>query len=272
GADSVQSTRFKSALLGISQQFAVEGPVQQPTTPLDLAHLYQAVRNGVDPWISLPTRMRSYINMAGWRQSDPADTFVPIGAYPIFDQPMYEAVRDLSTDYLIPNIQLVPDNTVALLKENRRFIEAYMVGLNHEMARECNWRGYPLLDFRGSFFRQFWDVRDRLKPANVTDAAWIEQSRDIPEIHGWSRHAALGDHPNHATATAQDKLVLLLRGQLLLRFRNVVIYAHRAKWQLDSNGQPDTGKPRALAPSGAANERYPLYSASVAPDVTFLGF
>ena len=43
------------------------------------------------------------------------------------------------------------------LETNPRFIESYMVGLNHEMARELLWREYPT-DQRGTCFRQFWDL------------------------------------------------------------------------------------------------------------------
>ena len=33
-----------------------------------------------------------------------------------------------------------------------------MTGLNHEFGRELLWREYPT-DQRGSYFRQFWDVK-----------------------------------------------------------------------------------------------------------------
>ncbi len=39
-----------------------------------------------------------------------------------------------------------------LLRTNNRFIEAYLVGLNHEMGRELLWREYPT-DQRGTYFR-----------------------------------------------------------------------------------------------------------------------
>jgi hypothetical protein len=44
------------------------------------------------------------------------------------------------------------------LARDRPFLEAYMVGLNHELARELLWREFPT-DQRGGYFRQFWDVR-----------------------------------------------------------------------------------------------------------------
>ena len=57
-----------------------------------------------------------------------------------------------------PNINLIPPNSITLVETNQRFIESYMVGLNHEFARKLLWREYPT-DQRGSYFRQFWDVK-----------------------------------------------------------------------------------------------------------------
>ena len=64
----------------------------------------------------------------------------------------------------MPNIHLVEPDSVTLLETNQRFIESYMVGLNHEFARELLWREYPT-DQRGSYFRQFWDVRKKIAEA-----------------------------------------------------------------------------------------------------------
>ena len=83
--------------------------------------------------------------------------------YPQFDLPMYQPLVDLRPSYFLPNINLIEPNSITLLETNQKFIEAYMVGLNHEMARELLWREYPT-DQRGSYFRQFWDVSGYLRP------------------------------------------------------------------------------------------------------------
>ena len=54
-----------------------------------------------------------------------------------------------------------------------------MVGLNHEFARELLWREYPT-DQRGSYFRQFWDVRGVLDTERLSPDAVQEKLRDIP--------------------------------------------------------------------------------------------
>jgi hypothetical protein len=79
-------------------------------------------------------------------------------AYPVLDLPMYKPLADMSSELFLPNINLIPENSITLLENNQKFIESYMVGINHEMSRELLWREYPT-DQRGSYFRQFWDVR-----------------------------------------------------------------------------------------------------------------
>ena len=107
-------------------------------------------------------------------------------AYPVIDMPMYEPLKDLSAELFLPNINLIEQNSITLLETNQRFIEAYMVGLNHEFARELLWREYPT-DQRGSYFRQFWDVARLLRRRrNLDDEALKEKLRDIPPLHTWS--------------------------------------------------------------------------------------
>ena len=71
---------------------------------------------------------------------------------PSFPQPMYEALRDLSQELLLPGLDtVVPDTRARAARPIARFVEAYMVGLNVEMARELLWRGFPT-DQRGTYF------------------------------------------------------------------------------------------------------------------------
>jgi hypothetical protein len=85
------------------------------------------------------------------------DVLHPIIWYPEFHRPMYHFLKELSQEYILPGLENIPQNTVGLLQTNRRFIEAFMVGLNHEMASELRWREFPT-DLRGTYFRSFWDT------------------------------------------------------------------------------------------------------------------
>ena len=132
-------------------------------------------------------------------------------AAPKFPQPMYESLRDLSQQLLLPGLETVEPNSVLGLETNSRFVEAYMVGLNFEMGRELLWRGYPT-DQRGTYFDRFWDSRSSGGGA------------DVNPIHGW-HDRPLGDPQ---TAPAGDRFVMLMRSALLRRYPTAVIYAAKA--------------------------------------------
>jgi hypothetical protein len=174
---------------------------------------------------------------------------------PSFPQPMYEPLRDYAPDLLLPGMDQVPSNTIALLKTNPELIEAYMVGLNHEMSRELLWRGFPT-DQRGTYFRQFWDAGGDELPS--TDAE-REARFDITRITSWAADSRLGSHSARGSAVGQ--MVLLIRGDLLRRYPRAMVYALESVWSAD-------GTRRELG----TVERYPIFRATQAPDITMLGF
>ena len=88
-------------------------------------------------------------------------------AHPRFPYPMYEPLHRYDREWMVPGLGLIPRPDMAtLLQTNNSFIEAYLVGLNHEMARELLWREYPT-DQRGTYFSSFWTGRAgaRRRPA-----------------------------------------------------------------------------------------------------------
>lgn len=174
---------------------------------------------------------------------------------PEFPQPMYEPLRDYFQGMLLPGLDQIPPNTIALLETNQKFIEAYLVGLNHEMSRELLWRGYPT-DRRGTYFRQFWDIRGRSLPSTP---AQREQLKDITAIATWADNSHLGEHAGRGSA--EGHMVLLIRGDLLRRYPRAIIYAVEAVWSGD-------GTRRELG----VTEQYPMFRATQAPDITMLGF
>jgi hypothetical protein len=84
--------------------------------------------------------------------TEPEETPPPFA--PRFTRPAYELLRDYFPDLLLPGMSGVPANTVALLQTNPAFIEAFMVGLNHEIVREPVWRGFPIAR-RATLFQRF---------------------------------------------------------------------------------------------------------------------
>jgi hypothetical protein len=242
-------------------------PADPPLAPaLDLTALKTTVIARLNPAVTVPARMGSIIAMPGGVPWFPADPIEPIMAAPAFPQPMYQPLRDLNQDYLLPGVELIPPNTLGAVVANHAFIEAFMVGLNHEMARQLLWNGYPT-DQRGSYFRQFWDVAGYLPQAgDPTDPAQLTEAlKDIPPINTWPTTRALGDNENRPSVVG-DNVVLLIRGELLRRYPNTVIFAGKARAALQ--GEPsDNG--RAL---DETDERFPIFRGTLQPDITFFGF
>ena len=260
--DSPEAARFREAVGAVSQELQAPTPDPPPPPPADLPALHATLLSRLDPNVTVPARMAALVAVAGrlgWSFEDPIE---PIMAAPEFPQPMYEPLRDLDQSLLLPGVELIPPDTLGLLVTNHRFIEAYIVGLNHEMARQLLWEDYQT-DQRGSYFRQFWDVRSYVPtPADPTDPDQLrEKLKDIRPIHTWPLANQLGGNQNRPEI-AGDKLVLLLRGELLHRYPNTVIYAAQAQW----NG---AGQPRVIDDD---HHRYPLFRGTLSPDITFVGF
>lgn len=230
---------------------------------LDLTSTAAVVLSRLEPAVTVQSRMGAIISMRDgvpWFAADPLE---PIMAAPAFPQPMYIPLRDLNQDYLLPGAELVPPDSLGAVVTNHAFIESYLVGLNHEMARQLLWNGYPT-DQRGSYFRQFWDVAGYVpQPGDPTDPGQLaELLKDIPPINTWPLATQLGSNENRADVVP-DSVVLLVRGELLRRYPNTVIFAGKAK--AGSGG--DNG--RVL---DETDERFPIFRGTLSPDITFFGF
>jgi hypothetical protein len=177
------------------------------------------------------------------------EPFEPILAAPNFPAAMYEELKALSTDWLLPGAELVPPNNVFALSTNSAFVAAFMMGINHEMGRELLWREFPT-DQRGTYFRHFWDRR------GTADFG----KSDISEpIHKWKRD--LGQD-----LSTGELLVVVLRADFLRRYPRTMIYAIRAK-------HTGPGKARELDnEQDAKNIATFLFRGSIEPEIVFFGF
>jgi hypothetical protein len=201
---------------------------------------------------------------------------VPVMAYPDMKEAMYKPLSDMSSDLFVPNLGLVPPNTISLMLTNPPFIEAYMAGLNHEFARELLWREYPT-DCRGTPFRQFWDVATIPATPGETARQRAERLKDIPPLHKWSPTTPLGSHDQRASAAGAEHVVLVIRGDLLKRYPNTIVYAQDAVWSTDPKHANelalyDEDGTKALNSLLDPRIHYPMFVAPVAPDLTFIGF
>lgn len=221
------------------------------------------IRTTILPSNAIHQRLSRYITASG----NGAQSIKPVMAAPKFRQPMYEHLKQISPEYIIPNIASIPNNTLTILQTNQKFVEAYMAGLNHEMARELLWREFPT-DQRGTYFKQFWDVSGFVNTGNLTDAQLEAQLATIPPMDAWGT-TALG---THTVSTIASPMVLLVRGDLLKKYPNTVIYAQKAAWARNPDNTINFNEPRLLDNTSSGNIKYPLFQASIDPDIVMIGF
>lgn len=234
----------------------------------DVSGLSQNIASFIDPKQLILSRISSTITLnvlniaTGEYERQNVDNLKPIMAYPKFDEPMFRELKKLSQEYILPNIDKVPENSITLMETNQVFIEAFMAGLNHEMSRELLWQEYPT-DQRGTYFRQFWNVGD-----NITETD-PEKKYDIKKMTEWTHD--LGDHPMQVPTSPTDSpyLVLLIRGELLKKYPNTQVYAQKAKFKDPAH----PASPRTLANDAVeGNIKLPVFMAELEPDIYLFGF
>jgi hypothetical protein len=136
-------------------------------------------------------------------------------ASPRFPQPLVDRLKVLDEEWVLGGVSKMPPNSICLLAVNWRFVEAFLAGANHEMARELLWRGYPT-DLRGSCFRQFWRSPT---PDIATMDRWFD------DIGGNSEGG--GQRPGLT--------VVVIKGDLLRRYPSTLISAERGTASADAN-------------------------------------
>ena len=166
----------------------------------------------LDPKLTITRRVLSRLPKPElWPDWLPHDWFddhrvEQVMAAPRFDHAMYEALDRYDREWLMPGVgDMKPHEMVTLLQTNARFAEAFLIGLNTEFARELAWRAAIPTDGRATSFYSFW-----------TPAAEL-----TAPLHAFDDRA-LGEHIDPALNGA---IVLLVRGELVRRYPNVLAHA-----------------------------------------------
>ena len=170
-------------------------------------------------------------------------------AAPDLSEPTYQALATISHDWLLPGIDTLPPGTTTLVESNRTFISGFLVGMNHELARELLWREYPT-DQRGTYSRQFWARRNTGNPADQYDLKHLLHASPQLTLE------QLGEKPGDVASP----LVLVVKGDLVRRYPGMLVTAAKTK---------KSGAIRALDP---ATEIQPDFMARLEPDVLLVGF
>ena len=196
----------------------------------------------LDPTLTIP-------RMVNHRISAPAAGLGDIMAAPDLSEPTYQGLAAISHDWLLPGIDTLAADTTSLVESNRSFISAFLVGMNHELARTLLWSEYPT-DQRGTYARQFWAHRVTDDPTERFDLQ--HRLHEAPAL----TLEQLGEKPGQAASP----LVLVVKGELVRRYPGMLVSAARTKL---------SGSIRTLDP---ATEVQPDFMARLDPDVLLVGF
>jgi hypothetical protein len=276
GADSIEAKNFRTAAARFNQRLAIKPPEPQRVR-FDIANAHEKLLRATRATIVFPQLVARQVRFTfnpDWLLKP--EHLIPAMAYPDFPDPMYEKLRDISSELFLPNLELVPPNTISLLVTNPEFIEAYMTGLNHEFGKELLWREYPT-DQRGSYFRQFWDVKGIIADdPGITPEEKADRYKDIVPMDTWGSASKLGSH-RHPARPPGRQLVLLVRGELLKKYPNTIVYAQKAHIFRDSHGTPDPRREPIIQEVKTEAEmhaeiRFPMFRAEIEPDIRFFGF
>src|SRR5690606_4859236 len=101
----------------------------------------------------------------------------------------------------------------------------------------------------------FWDVKGFVTPDSTSKAA--EDLKDIAPIHQWPKDNVLGKNNARDKEGDSEQLVFVVRGDLLKKFPNTVIYAQKAfkkdgKWNINTSLDETSFKKEV---------RFPIYQA-----------
>lgn len=223
----------------------------RPGSPLTggLGSLRHPLLAALDPRRSIPRAVNSRIEAMGERDEEALDDIM---AAPDLSEPTYQRLAAISHDWLLPGIDKLPADTTTLVAANREFIASFLVGMNHELARELLWREYPT-DQRGTYARQFWT--HRASPAR-------EDQLDLKQELHRAGASSLPGLTIKAPSTAEpgDPLVLVVKGELVQRYPGLIITASTTT--TDESGD--------RVPSGSPTQ--PDFVGLLPPDVLLVGF
>ncbi len=117
------------------------------TGQADLGGVAAEIRSALRPAATLAAKLADRITAPG--EPFAAGT-VPaaLQATPEFTEPLYERLRAIDPELLLPGVGAIPDNTVGLAYVNAAFVEAFLLGANGELASRVPVAGVPGVAWR----------------------------------------------------------------------------------------------------------------------------
>ena len=205
-----------------------------------------AIGHAISPASSFRNRLQAMVVVPG-RLPNGLDAFDPVRAAPDFQVALATLLSTSGPEAFVPRDIELPAESISALQTNPRWEAAAMVGANHEINAELIWRTYPT-DGRGTSLQRFWP--------------WLQPDRnDIEAIASWNSPGSLSSK----LGGGKSNVVIAIRGELLRRYPNTLIFA----WKADG---PETLRRITDTTPRSDVIRDAQFRQSVAPDLTLAGF
>jgi hypothetical protein len=211
--DSADAAAFRVLAARHVAAFVTTTSIDRPTTAaLDIGAVFDQVIAMTAPAATFTAALERVLvdpaTVPDPTNPEPAAP-IPDRLAPRFGAPMASALAELGQEWLLPGLGDVPANTALALRTSSSFVQAFMIGLNHELGRELLWREFPT-PLNATFFQRFWD-------SAIDPAAPV----DLDPLADW------GDRPLGTPTATGERFVLLLRTELLRRFPHALVTAVR---------------------------------------------
>jgi hypothetical protein len=230
-------------------------PGQPVATAFDLAGASNEIATVFDPTVERPSIVDRVLagigDSAGLVEGTPT---VPVELTPELDLPAWQFLRDNASEWLLPGAGTVLADSVIGLKTNPAFVDAFLLGLNAQLAAELRFRNYPLIPGWAPV-RTFWDR------ANAATGA---PEHDILEIATWPPDTPFGSSAHQTPSASSADLVVLFNTPLFREYPGTLVYlvpAKRNNGTLDWSDRPDF-----------AVRQFPAFQGRISSELTFFGF
>jgi hypothetical protein len=210
--DAVATTTVFRLPAGSAGGPADAGPV--PNTPVapiqsaardDLRGAATLVRAALDPMADVVAGLQARLSGVALDPAADLSTRIVIG--PRFPDALFPWLVEFGAELVLPGVGDMPDDRVRLVEANEGWVAAFLVGANHQWAREALWNEYPA-DLAATAFSTFWPH----VPAGVADLD--------ADVHEWPAGSALRSH----VGSGGSSTVLLVRGEVVRRFRGLELF------------------------------------------------
>ena len=219
GPDSGDAVRFKAALRNLYSVDVGERTIPPVVRrPLDMETIATTALARLDPAKTIPLRVLAGIQIPGRIRDQLVEQFGEVMVYPRIDLPMYEPLKEISSELFLPNLQLIPNEQHHAARDQP------------EVHRVLHGGPQPRVRPRAAVAR----VPDRPARAatsassGTSAASWPIPARTPTRCASgsttsrrftWAVDSALGDHDNReAQGDKEEELVLVIRGELLKKY------------------------------------------------------